>query len=149
MLSILIPDKNGNGGFYRYIGNVNVGLKDFPQPGISPYLVNIQYRIEALNDRTGDNIEISGWAFIKGQDSYYGRIEIILKSGNRIYESPADLVLRPDVTGYFNSLQKFDMSGFTSLFTRAGLEKGEYEVGIRVINDRLHIEGVEYTARPL
>ncbi|MEJ0057075.1 MAG: DUF6311 domain-containing protein [Bacteroidota bacterium] len=105
--------KNSNVGLYRFIGNVNVGSEDFFQPRLISEVANVLARVEIVDDRKNE-IEVRGWAFIQGQSSYGNRIEIILKSDDKIYRSPSDIVLRPDVTSYFKSPNNLDMSGFVS-----------------------------------
>ena len=51
------------------------------------------------------------------------------------------------MTSYFNSPQNLETSGFVSTISKKGLEKGQYEVGIRVTNDKLHKEATEYMGR--
>ena len=47
----------------------------------------------------------------------------------------------------FNSPQNSETSGFVSIISKKGLVKGQYEVGIRVTNDKLHKEAMEYMDR--
>lgn len=144
-------DKNKK-GLYRFFGTISVGLPDLFQPEVLTVPLHpldspkLQVWIDVFEDFE-DKINVSGWAFHQGQSSFPNRIEILLKSGDNIYHAPVDPSLRPDVTSYFNSPHNLETSGFISFITKKGLGKGEYEVGVRLINDKLQQEAIGYTGR--
>ncbi len=131
---------------YQYFGDINVGYDELYKPREwveSPYL---QLWIDNL-DETNNEIKVSGWAFFLGQSSFSNQIEILLKSNDKIYRASTDPNLRPDVTSYFGSSKNLSTSGFISFISKHGLEKGDYEVGVRVVNLNTHQESTQYLGR--
>ena len=143
-------DKKKSRGFYRFFGTISVGLPDIYEPELLTLSLHpldspkLQLWTEVFEEFE-DKIKISGWAFFLGQSSFPNRIEILLKSGEKVYHTPTDHILRPDVTSYFSSPHNLETSGFVAFISKKGLARGEYVLGVRLSNDALQQEGIEYT----
>ena len=98
----------------------------------------ISINIESVEQRKR-YFEISGWAFINGEDSMNSKISIILKSEKNCFVAETSPVKRPDVTSFFHTLN-YDDSGFFALIPNIGLEDGEYKIIIYIKKIRsMHI----------
>lgn len=92
--------------------------------------------------------EITGWAFIKGQDSENSTIDIVLTSDRGTYIFDTAGVWRPDVTAYFEPLDlNLDSSGFIANIPLAEISNSVYSVGIRIKKD--NIEALQYTGESI
>jgi len=91
---------------------------------------NGRYSVGKLG--TGTNIiEVTGWAFIEGQNSENCKKFIALKSDNRCYVFDTKIQKRPGVTKAFASLGlDLDMSGFVCTIPIRKIRNGEYLLGI-------------------
>jgi len=96
--------------------------------------------------RQGDEplVEITGWAFIKGQSAQNSRIYVVLRGPNSIYTFDTILQKRPDVTSSFKSLGlDLDNSGFIARIPKGKVEQAYYLVGIYITNDMT--AGLQYS----
>ncbi len=135
-------------GAYQFFGSIPVGYDNYFQPiewKGAPYL---RVWIDVFEESETE-IKVDGWAFFHGQSSFSNRIEVVLKSNDQIYLVPTDPKLRHDLTSYFNSDQNLSTGGFISFISKRGLAKGDYDVGIRVVNEKTHQEGIQYTDRSI
>jgi len=106
-----------------------------------------QYWIEQL-EVTTHTLEISGWAFIEGQDSVNSEIYIVLKSARRTYVFTAETLIREDITRHFEELGlNLDYSGFTALIPLRKIANGKYTVGIYIRKG--DVEALQYTDRAI
>ena len=77
-------------------------LRDFLLPAVANR-DDIQYHVDRFNIRR-HTIEISGWAFIKGQGSERSEVYLVLKSDGNTYIFDTSSVLRTGVTKAFEDL---------------------------------------------
>lgn len=138
--------KNGDVGAYQYFGVVPIGFDSFFQPMEWLEALPLRCWIDVFDVAPGE-IKVSGWAFIQGQSTFSNRIEVVLKADGRIYHTLTDPSIRRDLTGYFNSTQNLSTGGFVSFISTKGMERGDYELGIRVINEKTHQEAIQYMGR--
>lgn len=105
---------------------------------------DIKYGIEVILTDDPRGVEISGWAFIEGEDSEGSEVYIVLESASRTYIFDTMLVVRPDITRHFKELDlNLDRSGFTALIPARKIGDGEYTVGIYI--KKGDIEALQYT----
>ena len=133
-------------GNYSFLGSISIGHLDTSPPKELPEFPRLRYWFDEFED-TDEQLKIIGWAFIDGVSSFDNRIEILIRTEAKTYTSPADPMVRGDVTSFFNSPKNLETSGFGSIISKKTLKEGEYEVGIRVIDQRLHREVIEFSGR--
>ena len=82
-------------------------------------------------------VEITGWAYINGKSSEDNRIYIILRSDKKTYIFETTSQKRMDVTAHFSAMNlNFDDSGFSTVFSRNKMEKGDYRIGIYIEKEK-------------
>ena len=133
-------------GNYSFLGSISIGHLDTSPPKELPEFPRLRYWFDEFED-TDEQLKIVGWAFIDGVSSFDNRIEILIRTEAKTYTSPADPMVRGDVTSFFNSPKNLETSGFGSIISKKTLKEGEYEVGIRIIDQRLHREVIEFSGR--
>ncbi len=78
-------------------------------------------------------VEITGWAYINGKSSEDNCIYIILRSDEKTYIFETVPQRREDVTAHFSAMNlNLDDSGFSTVFSRNKMEKGDYRIGIYI-----------------
>ena len=116
-------------------------LCDFPLPAETG---GITYCFDELPTDGRTTVEVSGWAFIDGQDSENSEIYIVLKSADRTYIFGTETWMREGVTQHFKELDlNLDYSGFMALLPARKLADGEYTVGIYIRKGDM--EALQYT----
>jgi hypothetical protein len=111
--------------------------KDLPSPGS-----NIVYAFDIIPLENARRAFIrEGWAFINNQQSTGNKIYVLLKDEfGKIIFFKAWRSIRPDVTGYFASINKdkeeinYDESGFSFSAELDKLPSGHFEVGLLIEN---------------
>jgi len=111
-------------------------------PGEKPILVDMPHEQEAAMDyqlerfeNSGEAIDISGWAHIKGKDAKDKVISLIFRSAANTYRMHTKPVLRPDVTNYFKEKNlDLNLAGFSANFKNADIISGNYDVGIEIVD---------------
>lgn len=80
---------------------------------------------------SGNELNVFGWAIIKGASSSLINTSVLLSSGNNFYVFKTNVINRPDVTTYFNDGTKYDGSGLDLKDADlTGLPHGKYEIGM-------------------
>jgi hypothetical protein len=95
---------------------------------------DIMYAIDnaSISDEDGNKLFIvTGWGYIKGQNSFGTSIYVILKSKEKTYIYGSAIQYRPDVTEYFKTIN-FDDSGFLSEIPMESIDNGTYNIGIYI-----------------
>ena len=132
-----IKDKKGN-LYYSNNGKViNIGYKDIYTPiKINSTIIEnkgIGYGIDGFNFKN-HTIKLNGWAAFKEIESKKSMIEIILINKNTIYNVETLSTIRKDVTLALKNNVNYDDSGFETKINTKSLPKGNYTIGIRIIN---------------
>ena len=133
-------------GNYSFLASISIGHLDTSPAKELPEFPRLRYWFDVFED-TDERLKLTGWAFIEGGSSFDNRIEILIQSADKTYTTPADPTVRGDVTSYFNSQKNLETSGFGCIINKKTLKEGEYEVGVRVIDQKLHREVIEFTGR--
>ena len=145
-LGVLIRDKNGNLAYCPTDKNVEVNLPEFNHPqkiNTAPDTGDIQYGLDYFHDEK-DLVSISGWSAFRNQDSDSCTVGLMFKSGDQVYVADTYTRMRPDVTAHFNGKYKLDNSGFVAKVLKTALPKGEYQVGLIIIDKKRGKEGLIY-----
>lgn len=98
---------------------------------------DISYVIDSV-DYNEDSISIIGWAYKMGQDIKNYDTEIVLNNitTNEFITIPTDMVIRKDVTEFFNDGFNYDCSGFSSKVLNRKLNRNDtYNIYILYRND--------------
>jgi hypothetical protein len=110
-------------------------VKKLQPSSLIPETRNIAYSFD-LFTQNQHFVDISGWAFINGENAKDAKIYVTLNSGERSYLFNTNSIKRPDVTAHFKSLN-LDDSGFSTLISKEEIERGAYRVGICIIKDKI------------
>lgn len=94
---------------------------------------NINYWIESFIIENNE-IKVNGWAYLKNQDAYLSRIRLILIQKEISYELPVEMKRRNDITKSDRTGYNYDNSGFFKKINTEKLRKGEYKIGILILN---------------
>ena len=106
---------------------------------------DIQYHVDRFNIRR-HTIEISGWAFIKGQGSERSEVYLVLKSDDNTYIFDTSPVLRAGVAKAFKHLNlNLDWSGYRAMIPLRKIASGRYVLGIYIKKGSM--EALKYTDR--
>ena len=120
-------------------------LHDLPLPGETGNITNY---IDTFTTDGSTTVEVTGWAFIDGQDAENSEIYMVLKSHSRTYIFDTREHTRPDVTAHFKELNlNLDYSGYTALIPARKIANGEYTVGIYIRKG--DVEALIYTNRAI
>ena len=104
---------------------------------------NIKFYIDEANI-SGKDLNIEGWAFLEGLSAESQKTFVLLKKHDKVAAFETVMRIRPDVTKHFKkSGLDLDSSGFRSKISIAKLEKGKYQVGLRI--DREGVSVVKYS----
>ena len=94
---------------------------------------NIRYGIKSISTEGHTGVEISGWAFVEGQDSKNRELYIVLKSAQRTYVFDSQVILRTDLISHFEELSlNVEYSGFRTIIPVRKISNGEYAIGIYI-----------------
>ncbi|MFB0520237.1 MAG: hypothetical protein ACETWD_02275 [Desulfatiglandales bacterium] len=133
----------------KYRGSINCTLRKSNLQNIALPIEpkNIKLAVDFLQYAVVDEkrfAEITGWAFIEGQDTENSQIYIVLKSDLNTYVFDTILRKRPDITSAFaESGLNLDNSGFIARILEEEIEGGTYTLGIYV--KKGDIEVLRYT----
>lgn len=95
---------------------------------------NINYWIESFLFQN-NQVVINGWAYLKGKDAYSSKIRLVLIGDNKeAYEFPVEMGRRTDITESMKDGFNYDNSGFFMKINTEKLRKGEYKIGILILN---------------
>ena len=101
---------------------------------------HVKYNIERNQDESGE-LYISGWAYIKNENSLNSTIEIVLEnSTGTSYTIKTLQNQRSDVTAHFKSEANYDNSGFIAKVRKQDLNNGTYTIGVLISNNSKVIE---------
>ncbi|NDI98544.1 hypothetical protein GWA97_05615 [Flavobacterium sp. LaA7.5] len=109
-------------------------------PAQKPQLGFIDEILEQPN-----TVKIKGWTFLKDKDATDNEIEIVFVGNDQAYIFPAKLVLRPDVTQYYNDGHNYDNSGCEVLINKKDIPQGSYKIGLLVRNKLNGEESLQMT----
>ncbi|ESU26188.1 hypothetical protein FSS13T_11790 [Flavobacterium saliperosum S13] len=102
------------------------------------------YNIEAFENTNGI-VKISGWAYFDGQSASESVLDVVLLKDGKATRMLTQKVNRPDVTSYFKSSFDLANSGFSSMLNLSDLNKGEYKIGIYLVNKKTGKTGLNIT----
>jgi len=109
---------------------------------------DIRCYIDDISTDSRTTVEITGWAFIEGMDSENNEVYIVLKSSSRTYILDTMVMIRIDITQYFEELGlNLDYSGFKVLIPARKIANGEYTVGIYI--EKGDIDALQYTNKAI
>jgi hypothetical protein len=134
-LAVLITNKKTGKGIYKFINRVNIGYPDHFE--VTPFSgtlhpVELSINIDGFDD-SATKVKVGGWAAFPNEDAAGCQISLLLKgSDDKIYISPTNNTLRPDVTSYFKNKYNLDESGFDATISKKGLAKGKYQIGVLI-----------------
>ena len=104
---------------------------------------NIRYKIETISTDEHTGIEITGWAFVEGQDSKNRELYIVLKSAHQTYVFDSQVWLRLDLIQHFEEVSlNVEYSGFMILIPTRKINNDEYAIGIYIREG--DIEALQY-----
>lgn len=110
---------------------------------LPPVTGNIRYAMDLFYGGTRQ-IEVNGWAFIKGYSSENTSVYLILKSQKNTYGFETVSRRRPDITIVFKELGlNLNGSGFYCLVPLRELKPGEYTAGLYITKG--DIQALQYT----
>ncbi|WP_284650989.1 DUF6311 domain-containing protein [Flavobacterium terrisoli] len=136
-LIIAIKDKKGNLYYTNTNKVVNIGFEEFITP-ISTKLTSIKDSNLGLGvdafDFKNNVLTIKGWAAFKEFESKKSVIEVLFLRNNETFSSETIANLRKDVTEALKNNINYDDSGFEAKIDTKSLPKGDYTIGIRIIN---------------
>jgi len=96
----------------------------------------LELRIESVREvenKSGEFVQIGGWAFIKGMDAKNSVFYVVLKSDEKTYIFDTNPVKKPYVTKNFESLNlDLDDSGFIAQIPKKSINNGIYAIGVYV-----------------
>lgn len=104
----------------------------------------INFAVEFFDTAT-DKVVLSGWAYFDNQIAENTKIEIIAIKDSKLKIFPIENVKREDVTSYFKSTFDLSNSGFKASLFKADFEKGNYKVGILLIDLKTNKKGLVIT----
>jgi len=114
-------------------------LQDIKLPAVTN---NIQYSI--ISENNTYTIDLTGWAFIKGEDYKDCQTYIILKSDRKTYVFDTLQAYRPRITSTYKSLNlNLDWAGFWAYIPLRKIEAGKYNIGVYI--KKGNIEALQYT----
>ncbi len=104
---------------------------------------NVTYSLERFVV-TPTTIEIQGWAFITGYDADNSHTFIVLESPRKTYVFESSTVYSSPVTAqYSESGLNLDWSGFTTIIPTRKIERGDYLVGVYIVQNG--VKALQYT----
>lgn len=104
----------------------------------------INFAVEYFDSAT-DKISLSGWAYFDNQSTDNTKIEILAIKDLKPKVFPIENVKREDVTSYFKSSFDLANSGFKASLIKSDFEKGNYKIGILIIDTNTHKKGLVLT----
>ncbi len=136
---LIVAIKDTKGNFYYSNTNkiVNIGFDEFITP-INTKLTsnkdtNLGLGVDSF-DFKDSILNIKGWAAFKEFDSKESKIEVLFLKGNDTFSCETISNVRKDVTDALKSNFNYDDSGFEAKIDTKTLPKGDYTIGIRIIN---------------
>ena len=102
---------------------------------------NINFYIEKFEETT-NKINFSGWAYFLDQGTENSKIELLAIKGSKCKVILGETIRRGDVTTYFKSQYDLSNSGFNTSFDKSNLDKGNYKLGIYIIDKKNHKKGL-------
>lgn len=136
-LLVAIKDKKGDVYYSKNDKIINIGYKDINDPIKTENKLtqnqNINFGVDVF-DFLKNELKIKGWAAYKEFDSKKSTIEILLIHDNDYYNVETISNIRTDVTAFLNNKFNYDDSGFETKISTKSLPKGDYFIGIRIVN---------------
>jgi len=137
-IGLAIKDENGVYYFelFEELSPLNL-INDYSIKLISQLPKHNNHEVLA-NIETVENLKkhilISGWAALKDFDTTNSEIKLIVIRDKTFYELLPEKVVREDVTEYFGKTTNYDHSGFKGMIDLKKLPKGNYQIGVYVVN---------------
>jgi len=104
---------------------------EFPLPNETSNIIYAFDYADVSGQGANKIFTITGWGYIKEESAPESAIYIVLKSQKKTYIYGSAIQKRPDVTGYFKTLN-FDDSGFHAEIPMEPIDKGTYKIGIYI-----------------
>lgn len=104
----------------------------------------INFSVEVF-DCASEKISLSGWAYFDNQNMDNAKIEIIAIKDSKPKILSIENVKREDVTSYFKSAFNLSNSGFKASLFKTDFEKGDYKIGIIIVDLNTHKKGLVLT----
>ncbi len=144
-----MPSTEDRVPFYRSLpgeggsepGEQCYGLKD--DPGGKKVLWSLDFFGNRSSDAQGneDFLEISGWAFVKGEPGYLYDVSVSLKDGEREYLFKAGRTVREDVPKVFPGEKDLTFSGFSVKISSGCFENEIPEESVSIVLTKKGIFG--------
>lgn len=136
-LIIAIKDKKGDLYYSNTSKIINIGFDEFMTPnkltGTSVNDKTISFGVDSF-DFKNYVLSINGWAAFKEFESKNSVIEIVFIKEKELYNAETTSTVRKDVTEFLKTNINYDNCGFEAKINIKSLPKGNYSIGIRVIN---------------
>lgn len=136
-LILAIKDKKGDLYYSKNSKIVNIGFKDIINPiKMTVALVqnqDINHGVDVFEFKS-NQLKIKGWAAYKEFEAAKSSVEVILINNNIRYNVETLANKRTDVTDFMKNNINYDNSGFETTIETISLPKGNYSIGLRVIN---------------
>ncbi|MEZ4853128.1 glycosyltransferase family 39 protein [Flavobacterium sp.] len=94
----------------------------------------INFWIESFQVQNNE-VDIHGWAYLKGQDAYSSRVKLVLIGKEEAFEFPVQMSRRIDITKSKKDGFNYDNSGFAGKLNINKLKNGEYRIGLLILNN--------------
>jgi hypothetical protein len=138
-LILVIKDKNGGVYYSNENKFLNIGYKDIYEPtkidNNFALNSNLNHGIDKF-ECENNSLKIMGWAAYKEIESSNSIIEVLLIKDNTFYNVETLSNIRKDVTEASKNGINYDNSGFETKINTKQLPKGNYKIGIRIINKK-------------
>jgi hypothetical protein len=93
----------------------------------------VEYFFDKIN-QSEDYVTVSGWGYLKGLDATSKSTYLLLKKDKNVSIFNVGLRIRKDVTKAFSKENlNLDSSGFVSSIPAENLEKGQYQLGLYIV----------------
>lgn len=143
-LIIAIKDKNGGLYYSNTNKSLNIGYKEVNEPIKIYYKLSLNTDISYGIDKfefQNKVLKILGWAAFKEIESTDSIVEVLMINDNSTYKIETLSNIRKDVTESAKKGINYDNSGFEVKLDTKNLPKGNYKIGIRIINKKFNKDG--------
>lgn len=143
-LILAIKDKKGDLYYSNTSKTINIGYKLTKEP----IKIDFDLKLEKKINYNIDNFEIKekelkifGWAIFNEIESTDSTIEILMLKDDAVYRIETLSNVRKDVTEAFKNGTDYDNSGFEVIINTQNIPKGNYKIGIRIVNQKQNKDG--------
>lgn len=107
---------------------------------------SIRYGLEYIRNHAG-LIRIAGWAMHQDRNNTGNVIKVLARSVDSVYELPSETYSIPAFPYDLWPRKDLDSSGFLSVFSKAQLPKGSYQLGLAICERGKDSNAVQYIDR--